>query len=94
MGDRLAALRAQQQGGNGSSQRVGNPYAQFDDRNYEMNEVRSTTNLTAGLSGGTQDTMAEFYDEISSIQTSLKQFNESVSRISELQSRSINNRKK
>jgi len=90
MGDRLAALRAQQQGGNGSSQRVGNPYAQFDDRNYEMNEVRSTTNLTAGLSGGTQDTMAEFYDEISSIQTSLKQFNESVSRISELQSRSIN----
>jgi len=90
MGDRLAALRAQQQGGNGSSQRVGNPYAQFDDRNYEMNEVRSTTNLTAGLSGGTQDTMAEFYDEIYSIQTSLKQFNESVSRISELQSRSIN----
>jgi len=90
MGDRLAALRAQQQGGNGSSQRANNPYAQFDDRNYEMGDVRSTTNLTAGLSGGAQDSMADFYDEISSIQTSLKQFNDNISRISELHSRSIN----
>jgi len=87
MGDRLAALRAQQQGGNGPAN---NPYTQFDDRNYEMNDVRSTTNLTAGLSGGAQDSMASFYDEISSIQGSLKQFNENVSRISELHSRSIN----
>jgi len=90
MGDRLAALRAQQQGGNGSPQRTNNPYAQFDDTNYEMNEVRSTTNLTAGLSGGAQDSMSGFYEEISSIQGSLKQFNDNVSRISELHSRSIN----
>jgi len=41
-----------------------NPYTQFDDRNYEMNDVRSTTNLTAGLSGGAQDSMASFYDEV------------------------------
>ncbi|KAF9652843.1 t-SNARE [Thelephora ganbajun] len=79
MGDRLAALR-----------RTNNPYAQFDDKNYEMGDVRSTTNLTAGLSGGAQEPMSDFYDEISSIQDSLKQFSENVSRISELQSRSIN----
>ncbi|KAF9792760.1 t-SNARE [Thelephora terrestris] len=90
MGDRLAAIRAQQQGGNGSPQRTNNPYAQFDDRNYEMGDVRSTTNLTAGMAGGGQESMSDFYDEISSIQGSLKQFNENVSRISELHSRSVN----
>lgn len=47
-----------------SSQRTSNPYAQFDDRNYEMGEVRSTTNLTAGLSGGAQESMSDFYDEV------------------------------
>jgi len=55
-----------------------------------MSDVQSTTNLTAGLSGGGQEPMSEFYDEITSIQDSLKQFNDSVSRISELHSRSIN----
>jgi len=55
-----------------------------------MGDVRSTTNLTAGLSGGGSETMSEFYDEISSIQSSLRQFNDNVSRISELHSRSIN----
>jgi len=55
-----------------------------------MGEVRSTTNLTAGLSGGGQESMSDFYDEISSIQSSLKQFNDNVARISELHSRSIN----
>lgn len=49
-----------------SSQRTNNPYAQFDDRNYEMGDVRSTTNLTAGFSGGTQESMSEFYDEVTS----------------------------
>ena len=29
-----------------------------------MNEVRSTTNLTAGLSGGAQEPMSDFYDEV------------------------------
>jgi len=89
MGDRLAALRAQQQGGNGSPQRTNNPYAQFDDKNYEMGDVQSTTNLTAGLSGGGQESMSDFYDEIASIQGGLKQFTENISRISELHSRSI-----
>lgn len=41
-----------------------NPYAQFDDRDYEMGDVRSTTNLTAGLSGGAPESMSDFYDEV------------------------------
>jgi len=90
MGDRLAALRAQQQGKTNSPQRTNNPYSQFDDKNYEMNDVGSTTNLTAGLTGGGREPMSEFYDEISSIQGSLKLFNDNISRISELHSRSIN----
>jgi len=55
-----------------------------------MNDVGSTTNLTAGFTGGGQEPMSDFYNEISSIQDSLKQFNDNVSRISELHSRSIN----
>jgi len=55
-----------------------------------MSDVHSTTNLTAGLPVGGQESMSDFYDEISSIQGGLKQFNENVSRISELHSRSIN----
>lgn len=40
------------------------PYNQFDDRNYEMGDVRSTTNLTAGMSGGAPESMSDFYDEV------------------------------
>ena len=29
-----------------------------------MGDVRSTTNLTAGLSGGAQEPMSDFYDEV------------------------------
>ena len=50
--------------GSSSSQRTNNPYAQFDDKNYEMGDVRSTTNLTAGLSGGAQESMSDFYEEV------------------------------
>ena len=45
------------------SQRANNPYAQLD-TNYEMNDVKSTTNLTAGLSGGTNESMSDFYNEV------------------------------
>ena len=48
---------------NGSSQRANNPYAQFD-TNYEMNDVQSTTNLTAGLSGGATESMSDFFNEV------------------------------
>lgn len=48
---------------NNSPSRANIPYAQFD-TNYEMNDVRSTTNLTAGLPGGTNESMADFYNEV------------------------------
>ncbi|KAF8503834.1 t-SNARE [Gautieria morchelliformis] len=91
--DRLAAMRAQQQGGYNDgadyqSPRT-NPYAQQDER-YEMTDVNheSTVPLTAGEAG---DDMSSFYSEISSIQDSLRMFNDNVSRISDLHSRSLNN---
>jgi syntaxin 1B/2/3 len=67
-----------------------NPYAQQDDNNYEMSDVRgSNTMLNAGSPGG--DSMSDFYSEISSIQDSLRTFNDNVSRIGDLHSRSLNN---
>jgi len=105
--DRLAAMRAQQaSGGNYSNnssyptQRSGNdggyprrqnPYAQQDDNpSYEMTDVvnPSTAHLTSNMAG---DSMANFYDEISSIQDSIRVFNDNVSRISDLHARSLNN---
>ncbi|KAF8136719.1 t-SNARE [Boletus edulis] len=76
--DRLAAMRAQQQG----SQNQANA--------YEMSEVKDgTTNGGGGLDAG--DNMSAFYAEISSLQDSLKTFNANVRRIDELHSRSLNN---
>jgi len=99
-------MRAQQQGnvspnsyptqasGNGYQTRRPNPYAQQDDRSYEMADVRDsqthlapTTPLTAGGGGD----MSAFYSELSSIQESLRTFNDNVARISDLHSRSLNN---
>jgi syntaxin 1B/2/3 len=103
--DRLAAMRAQQQGGGnnvnnnsyptqqsyggggGGYQRQQNPYAQQDDKSYEMADV-STTQLTAPAGG---DSMSAFYSEISSLQDSLRTFNDNVARIGDLHSRSLNN---
>ncbi|KAG6333413.1 hypothetical protein ID866_5675 [Astraeus odoratus] len=83
--DRLAAMRAQQQGSQYGAR--GGPYTRQDDRGgYEMAEVNSTTNLTGGA-----DNMQAFYTEITAIQDSLKTFNTNVSRIDELHSRSLNN---
>ncbi|KAJ3735414.1 t-SNARE [Lentinula guzmanii] len=102
--DRLAALRAQQQGGasqmssnsyptqasegggGGYQPRRANPYAQQDGA-YEMADVKDST---ANLSGGSDD-MSSFYAEISSLQDSIRTFNENVTRIGELHSRSLNN---
>jgi syntaxin 1B/2/3 len=99
--DRLAALRAQQQGGaapytsdyppsqpaGGYQSRRPNPYAQ-QDTNYEMDEVKGNTTLTSAMD---TDTMSAFYNEISSIQDSLRTFNDNVTRISDLHARSLNN---
>jgi len=105
--DRLAAMRAQQQvntgsnsyptqaSGNGGYQtRRPNPYAQQDDRSYEMNDVReSQTHLTPGGGGGVGGggDMTAFYSEISSIQEALRTFNDNIARIGDLHSRSLNN---
>jgi len=100
--DRLAAMRAQQGGatstnsyptqasGGGYQSRRANPYAQQDDRAYEMADVKdSTTQLTP--IGGESDSMSAFYTEISSIQDSLRTFNDNIARVSDLHSRSLNN---
>jgi len=101
--DRLAAMRAQQQGGNtaqnsyptqasggGYESRRPNPYGQQDDHSYEMSDVKdSKTHLASGDNVG--DSMSAFYGEISSLQDSLRTFNDNVTRISELHSRSLNN---
>jgi len=97
--DRLAAMRAQQQGGGNPNsyptqasggagyQRRENPYAQQDSRAYEMAEVRdSRTQLSPE-----GDNMSAFYREISSIQDSLRNFNDNVARIGDLHSRSLDN---
>jgi syntaxin 1B/2/3 len=98
--DRLAAMRAQQgagyndaplnpyNGAGGYQSRRPNPYAQQSDR-YEMTDVNngSTVPLTAGMG----DDMSAFYAEISSIQDSLRTYNDNVTRISDLHSRSLNN---
>lgn len=97
--DRLAALRAQQGGGgyntstdsypmqSTNAPRRTNPYAQQDDSqtSFDSTAKDSTANLTA------QDGMSQFYSEISSIQDSLKTYNDNVARISDLHNRSLNN---
>lgn len=91
--DRLAALRAQQQGGAGSDYPPTQPSYQSrtnygQQPTYEMDEVKSTTNLNSAVD---TDTMSAFYNEISSIQDSLRTFNDNVGRISDLHTRSLNN---
>ncbi|KNZ74183.1 Syntaxin-like protein psy1, partial [Termitomyces sp. J132] len=80
----------QASGGAGNYQsRHANIYAQQDDHSYEMSDVKdSRTELAPNVNG---DSMANFYSEISSIQDSLRAFNDNVARIGDLHSRSLNN---
>jgi len=84
-----------QSSNNGGYQpRAENPFAQQDDRNDSYNYTKggSQVALNAPTGGApTGDAMAAFYSEISSIQDELKTFNDNVSRISDLHSRSLNN---
>ncbi|KAL0573275.1 hypothetical protein V5O48_008682 [Marasmius crinis-equi] len=75
-------------GGGGYQPRRANPYAQQDDSAYEMADVNSNFNSNMPTSG---DDMSAFYAEISSLQDSLRTFNDNVSRIGDLHSRSLNN---
>jgi len=70
------------------SQRAPNPYAQQDTSSDSFDSITkdSTTALNAPM-----DSMSAFYSEISSIQDDLRTFNDNVSRISDLHSRSLDN---
>jgi len=70
-------------GGGGYQSRRANPYAQQDGA-YEMTDVKD-------IPAASGDEMSSFYAEISSLQDSIRTFNENVSRIGELHSRSLNN---
>lgn len=97
--DRLAAMRAQQQGANETSSnsyptqasaggaRRQNPYAQQDGA-YEMSDVNYSRQ--APYTPGASD-MSEFYSEISSLQDALRTFNDNVARIGDLHARSLDN---
>jgi len=78
--DRLAAMRAQRQGGpaNVTSE-------------YEMSGLRTQDQVTNGGRAGTSDGMTRFYNQISSIQDELRRFDSNVSRIADLHNRSLNN---
>ncbi|KAJ6630682.1 t-SNARE [Mycena sp. CBHHK59/15] len=78
-------------GGGYQSRRAQNPYAQQDDRSYEMSDVQDSTTRFNSSAGGGGDSMSAFYTEISSLQDSLRTFNDNVARISDLHSRSLNN---
>jgi syntaxin 1B/2/3 len=66
------------------------PYAQRDSRSYEMADVGNSKTHLASPSPPPGD-MPAFYIEISSIQDTLRRFNDNVAQISDLHSRSLNN---
>lgn len=80
--DRLAALRAQRQGGPQSPNATGE---------YEMAGLQTPDRIADGNGANAADGMARFYNQISSIQDELRRFDANVSRISDLHSRSLNN---
>ncbi|KAF8503496.1 t-SNARE [Russula emetica] len=81
--DRLAAMRAQRQGGpQGSTNAT---------PEYEMSGLQTQDRITNGGRASSSDGMTRFYNQISSIQDELRRFDANVSRISDLHSRSLNN---
>ncbi|KAH9997218.1 t-SNARE [Russula vinacea] len=81
--DRLAAMRAQRQGTQGSSTNATGE--------YEMAGLRTQDNITNGGQASSPDGMTRFYNQISNIQDELRRFDANVSRIGDLHSRSLNN---
>ncbi|KAI0273696.1 t-SNARE [Gloeopeniophorella convolvens] len=83
--DRLAALRAQRQGG---------PLSPTSPTGgYEMAGLQTQDHITNGNGASAQpvDGMTGFYNQISSIQDELRRFDANVSRISDLHSRTLGN---
>ncbi|KAH9857074.1 t-SNARE [Lenzites betulinus] len=103
--DRLAALRAQQQGGAANTNtdsypmqsnldyrsraRAANPYAQQDDNPSYESAAKDMSTTNLTAAVGA-DGMAAFYNEIASIQDDIRTFNDNVARISDMHSRSLN----
>ena len=81
---------APQQAG-GYDRRANNPYAQQDDNRFEMTQFNGQSNNQGynQYGGGGGDDLTAFYDEISSIQDSIAEFNNNVQQISDLHSRSL-----
>jgi len=77
--DRLAALRAQRQGG--PSNATGE---------YEMAGLQDQGQITNGAGATAADGMTRFYNEVSSIQDELRRFDANVSTIADLHARSLN----
>lgn len=105
--DRLAALRAQQGGGYQSSNtppgrfgageggyqnRRTNPHAQQDDsgNRYEMTNMQNN-NGYGNSSAPAPGDMSAFWAEVTAVQDMLKEYNDNISHVSNLQQRSLNN---
>lgn len=94
--DRLAAMRAQRQGGQSGYSTPTSP--QTTQPSYEMSGIQQpqaqqyTPAPINGNGAGTNGSggMADFYAEIQSIQDRIRQFDGNVSRISEMHSRTLN----
>jgi len=77
----------------GYDRRANNPYAQQDENRYgqpETNRYEMAPLNGQGRGPASGDDLTAFYDEISSIQDSIAQFNNNVQRVSDLHSRSLN----
>jgi len=81
--DRLAAMRAQRQGGPQGSANATSE--------YEMSGLQDQDRITNGGRASSSDGMTRFYNQISSIQDELRRIDANVSRIGDLHSRSLNN---
>ncbi|TCD64439.1 syntaxin [Steccherinum ochraceum] len=93
--DRLAALRAQRQQQQGGAP----PQPQDHEMSNVYTPVRLAPDTNGASNGGSSDVldkspsegMTDFYTEITAITDLIQQFNTNVSRISDLQQRSLNN---
>jgi syntaxin 1B/2/3 len=104
--DRLAAMRAQQQGSNVTTnsyptQASGGGYGGgYQNRRANQNPYAQQDTGAYQMSDVTDsrtqltpaaDNMSAFYSEISSLQEAIREFNDNVNRIGDLHSRSLNN---
>ncbi|KAL0574373.1 hypothetical protein V5O48_007574 [Marasmius crinis-equi] len=87
--DRLAAMRAQNQQNSTNYNSYPTQAQTNGGGGYEMSSVNGSGAVSTGA-GGAGDDMASFYAEISSIQDSIRSFTDNVSRIGDLQSRTLN----